>query len=71
MRLSHQKMATENQTVKCQVCQVLPVFIYTLWREPDDEDGNAKNALLAAIYSPIEQTTCEETIKIRWKKVVF
>ena len=32
-------------------------------REPDDEDGNAKNALLAAIYSPIEQTTCEETIK--------
>ena len=40
-------------------------------REPDDEDGNAKNALLAAIYSPIEQTTCEETIKKRWKKVVF
>ena len=22
VRLSHQKMATENQTVKCQVCQV-------------------------------------------------
>ena len=31
VRLSHQKMATENQTVKCQVRQVLPVSIYTLW----------------------------------------